>query len=28
VRAWEKANANAPRKETPPSPISGPGAGY
>ena len=28
VRAWEKANANAPRKETPPSPISGPGVGY
>jgi Amidohydrolase len=25
VRAWEKVNANAPRKETPWSPISGPG---
>jgi hypothetical protein len=25
VRAWEKANANAPRKETPWSPVSGPG---
>jgi hypothetical protein len=24
VRAWEKANANAPRKETPWSPVSGP----
>jgi len=28
VRVWEKANANAPRRETPPSPISGPGVGY
>jgi hypothetical protein len=27
VRAWEKANANAPRRETPYTPISGPGVG-
>ena len=27
VRAWEKANASAPRKETPRSPVSGPGVG-
>jgi len=27
VRAWEKANANAPKKEIPYSPISGPGVG-
>ena len=28
VRAWEKANADAPRKEVPYSPISGPGSGH
>jgi hypothetical protein len=28
VRAWEKANANAPKKEVPHSPISGPGTGH
>jgi hypothetical protein len=28
VRAWEKANANAPRKEVPRSPISGTGGEY
>jgi hypothetical protein len=27
VRAWERANANAPRKEIPYTPISGPGVG-
>jgi hypothetical protein len=28
VRAWEKANANAPRKEVPRSPASGTGGEY